>query len=416
LLSTPIENRSIKSSAVVGEFIRNLGKNAPAQDQLKEAKREYQIFLLDELFDFSILLRSLFSCLKISNEYKTVLAGVTPTLFGRIIDAIKAEITGIADKFTLQRGQIIREAGDLETNALLQERIAKAAGYFSEKIENLITQPLQTVAIETDNREARKALQKALEAVLKEATEKLYCLNACRSGLVFADFLKQRAQSLFQGPAAKPARQKEDRGAVSDTFSHPELYARLKQWRAAKAKETGQPAFLVLHNTTLAEISERLPVTMEELVVIKGLKSKKGKTLGPELLQMVDQYRKEHHLPDRQIVEQNENIQSEKEKPRKPKTKEETLRLFLEGRTAAQVASLRNLTLTTIEGHLAYFVGTGSLILDQLMSQEKATRITAYFLSNPYQGLTQAKEDLGDDVSYGELRFVLKNLERQGKL
>ncbi len=111
VLSTPIENRSIKSSAVVGEFTRILEQNAPDQDQLQEAKRDYQIMLLDELFDFSILLRCLFSCLKITNEYKTILAGVTPAFFGRIIDAVKAEITGVADKFTIQRGQIIGEAG-----------------------------------------------------------------------------------------------------------------------------------------------------------------------------------------------------------------------------------------------------------------------------------------------------------------
>ena len=416
VLSTPIESRSIKSSAVVGEFIRHLEQNAPDQDQLKEAKRDYQIILLDELFDFSTLLRGLFSCLKITNEYKTILAGVTPAFFGRIIEAVKAEITGVADKFTLQRGQIIKEAGDLETNALLQERVGKAAEYFLGKIESLVTQPLQAVSIETDNRDARKALQKALEAVLKEAVEKRYCLNACRSGIVFSDFLKVRAQSLFQGPAAKPARQKEVQRADSETFSHPELYARLKQWRAARAKEAGQPAFWVLHNTSLAEISEKLPATREELGVIKGLKGKKGKTLGPEILELVAEYRLEHNLPASQAVQEIESGRSTGEKSKKPKTKEESLRLFLEGRSTSEVASQRGLTLRTIEGHLAHFVGTGKLSLDQLMESGKAARIAAYFQANPYRGLSPAKEILGEDVSYGELRFVLKDLERQGKL
>ena len=416
VLSTPIENRSIKSSAVVGEFTRNLEQNAPDEDQLQEAKRDYQIMLLDELFDFSILLRCLFSCLKITNEYKTILAGITPAFFGGIIDAVKAEITGVADKFTIQRGQIIREAGDLETSALLQERVGKAAEYFFGKIESLVTQPLQAVSVETDNREARKALQKALEVLLKEAAGKLYCLNACRSGIVFADFLKVRAQSLFQGAAAKPAPRKEHPGTVSDTFSHPDLFDRLKQWRAAKAKKAGQPAFWVLHNTALAEISERLPASKEELGVIKGLKGKKGKTLGPEILELVAEYRLEHNLPASQAVQGIESGRPSGEQPQKPKTKEESLRLFLEGRSTSEVASQRGLTLRTIEGHLAHFVGTGRLSLDRLMEPEKANRIAAYFQSNPYQGLTPAKEILGEDVSYGDLRFVLKDLERQGKL
>ena len=383
VLSTPIENRSIKSSAVVGEFTRNLEQNAPDEDQLQEAKRDYQIMLLDELFDFSILLRCLFSCLKITNEYKTILAGITPAIFGGVIDAVKAGITGVADKFTIQRGQIIKEAGDLGTSALLQERVGKAAEYFSGKIESLVTQPLQAVSVETDNREARKALQRALEVLLKEAAGKLYCLNACRSGIVFADFLKVRAQSLFQGPAAKPAPRKEDQGTVSDTFSHPELFDRLKQWRAAKAKKAGRPAFWVLHNTALAEISERLPASSEELCVIKGLKGKKGKALGPEILELVAEYRLEHNLPASQAVQEIESGRSSGEKSKKPKTKEESLRLFLEGRSTSEVAALRGLTLRTIEGHLAHFVGTGKLSLDRLMEPEKANRIAAYFQSNP---------------------------------
>ncbi len=172
----------------------------------------------------------------------------------------------------------------------------------------------------------------------------------------------------------------------------------------------------MLHNTALAEISERLPASSEELCVIKGLKGKKGKTLGAEILQLVGQYRLKHNLPAPQAVQVNEGGQPASIKKDKPKTREESLRLFLEGRSAAEVAAARGLALSTIEGHLAHFVGTGKLGLERLMEPEKAARIAAYFQGNQYQGLTPAKEVLGEDVSYGELRFVLKDLERKGKL
>ncbi len=106
---------------------------------------------------------------------------------------------------------------------------------------------------------------------------------------------------------------------ATETFTHPDLFDRLKRWRAAKAKKTGQPAFWVLHNTALAEISERLPATREELGVIKGLKGKKGKSLGPEILQMVDQYRSEHHLPAPQAFQVNEDDKSAEIKTQKNK-------------------------------------------------------------------------------------------------
>lgn len=416
VLSTPIESRSIKSSAVVGEFNRDIEKNTPDQSQLDEAKREYQVVLLDELFDFSALLYSLVGCLNLANAHKNILTGATPLFFGPVLEAVKAEITGITDKFAVQRRQIIGEAADLETCRPLQERIGKAAVYFAEKIESLVVKPLSTVTIETDNREVRKSLQKALDSALKEGAVKLYRLNACRSGIVFADYLKVRALSLFQEPAAKPLRLQKEKGGDVGTLSHPELYQALKQWRKAKAEETGQPAFWVLHNTALAEISDRLPATKGELCLIKGLKGKKGKTFGAEILQMVAQYCLKHKLPLSQTVQGDDSDRPGVPKKDKPKTREESLRLFLEGRSPAEVAATRGLALSTIEGHLAHFVGTGALDLDRLVEPGKAARIAAYFQSSPDPGLTPARAALGQDVSYSELSFVLKDLERNGKI
>jgi hypothetical protein len=213
-----------------------------------------------------------------------------------------------------------------------------------------------------------------------------------------------------------PAKEIKETTFDPETISHPELYQALKQWRLAKAKETGRPAFWVLHNTTLAGISNRLPATAGELGLIKGLKGKKGQALGPEILELVAQYRLKHNLPEPDTVQEKEEGQPGQSKKKKPKTKEESLRLFLEGRSPAEAASIRGLTLTTIEGHLAHFVGTGKLGLERLMAPEKAARIAAYFQANQYQGLTPAKEALGPDVSYGDLRFVLKDLERRRKL
>jgi hypothetical protein len=418
VLSSPIESRSIKSSAVVGEFNRQIERNPPDEDQLKEDKREYQCILLDELFDFSALFRGLITCLKVSAEHKNILTGVSPSFFSSIVEAFKPAITEISDKFSAQRREISAGADDLEACAPLQERVGKEAVYFAEKIESLVSEPLLAVSIETDNREVRLTVQKALDKVIREAGGKVFCLRACQSGIVFADFLKMKARSLFQETVTKTVPLKK-MGMTFDTetISHPELYQMLKQWRLAKAKETGKPAFWVLHNTTMAEISNRLPANYQELGLIKGLKGgKKSKALGPEILELIAQYGSKHNLPQPDAEQVIEDVQPGPSKKEKPKTREESLRLFLEGRSIAEVASVRGLTPTTIEGHLAYFVATGELGLDRLMEPEKAARIAAHFQSNEYQGLTPAKEALGRGVSYGDLRFVFKDLERQGKL
>lgn len=415
VLSTPIESRSIKSSPVVGEFTHQMEENLPDQDQLKEAKKDFQSVLLDELFDFSSLLRGLFLCLKTTRENQTILVGPTPLFFERIIESVKTEIIGITEKFAIQRRHIAGDADDLEGCALLQERIRKAAEYFGTKIESLVIEPLQALSVETDNREIRKALEKALDTVQSQGIRKRYCLQACRSGIVFADFLRVRALSLFQEVAVKPGGLKKEKGGLTEAVSHPELYAILKQWRSDKAAKEGRPAFWVLHNTTLAEISAGLPATLEELRRIKGVKGTKGKSLGPEILEMVARYREKHHLPISQAIKGDEEAIGKNPKKEKGKSREESLRLFQSGLPLVEVAAARGLALPTIEGHLVHWVGTGDLELKDLMDRGKSDRIAAYFQSHPNQGLSAAKKALGEEVSYGDLRLVLMDLERQGK-
>jgi hypothetical protein len=416
VLSTPIERRSIKSSAVVEDFSRTIDQDTAGPDQLMSARRDYQVVLLDELFDFSQLWRRLLACIKIANEHKSILLGATPSFFSHILEPVKAQITEVADKFAIQRCGIVTDTPDPESCPRLQERICKAADYFDGKIESLVIAPLGAVAVETDNREARKALTTAIDAAMTEAAAKRYCLNTCRTGFVFADYLKARTQALFQKPAGRPAPGKAT-PQVPETIAHPRLYQSLREWRTETAEKADQPAFWVLHNSVLAAIATQLPCTMTELHAIKGMGGKKGKTYGEDILKLVARYRSENNLPrsapviadngDRPVVQPKDTTG----------TKQESLRLFLEGRDVAAVAASRGLAISTIEGHLAHFVGTGELGLHRLVAPHKVERIAAYFQQNDRkQGLTQARSDLGDDVSFGELRLVLKDMARKKKI
>lgn len=294
VLASPIERRSVKTNAVVEAFARSIG--APGPDQLKAARRGYQLVLLDELFDFALLWRRLLACVKIANAHQSILVGATPTFFRGIVDPVKAQVTEVADRFAAQRNAIAGSADDLEACPQLQERVSKAVAYFAEKLDALVIGPLSAAGVETDNREARKALTGAIEAALTEARSKRFCLNACRDGIVFADYLKARVQALFQEPAAKPAKSK-TAAPVPENIDNPELYKLLRQWRAATAEKQGKPAFWVLHNKALARIAADLPTTAETLCAIKGLGGQKGKTYGQEILQIVVRYCLDNDLP-----------------------------------------------------------------------------------------------------------------------
>jgi DNA helicase-2/ATP-dependent DNA helicase PcrA len=61
-------------------------------------------------------------------------------------------------------------------------------------------------------------------------------------------------------------------------------YVALKQWRLNRAKSDEIPAYVVFHNSTLAEIAERRPSTIAELASVPGVGPSKLERYGEEVL------------------------------------------------------------------------------------------------------------------------------------
>jgi ATP-dependent DNA helicase RecQ len=65
------------------------------------------------------------------------------------------------------------------------------------------------------------------------------------------------------------------------------LFERLRSWRGEQAKKQRVPAYVVLHNSHLEEISRRKPRTIHELGAIKGVGLRRAARYGDELLALV---------------------------------------------------------------------------------------------------------------------------------
>ena len=61
-------------------------------------------------------------------------------------------------------------------------------------------------------------------------------------------------------------------------------FERLREWRAATAKEHGVPAYVVFHDATLAELARACPQTLDALGRISGVGEKKRERYGEALL------------------------------------------------------------------------------------------------------------------------------------
>jgi ATP-dependent DNA helicase RecQ len=62
------------------------------------------------------------------------------------------------------------------------------------------------------------------------------------------------------------------------------VYAALKRWRLERAKADGVPAYVVFHNSTLAEVAARRPKTLNELASVPGVGPTKLERYGEDVL------------------------------------------------------------------------------------------------------------------------------------
>ena len=65
------------------------------------------------------------------------------------------------------------------------------------------------------------------------------------------------------------------------------LFERLRNWRGEQARQQQVPAYVVLHNSHLEEISARKPRTMHELGAIKGVGLRRAARYGDQLLALI---------------------------------------------------------------------------------------------------------------------------------
>jgi ATP-dependent DNA helicase RecQ len=64
-------------------------------------------------------------------------------------------------------------------------------------------------------------------------------------------------------------------------------FSALKEWRAAVAKEHNLPAFVVFHDSTLAEMARAKPDSLDALSKINGVGARKLEAYGPQILRVL---------------------------------------------------------------------------------------------------------------------------------
>ncbi len=399
ILSSRINSSGIICDSTVGKFNQEVEENQPDEKILNTSRQKYQLALFEELFSYRQLRYHIEKCKKLSEEHKNIIQGNLPEKLNEMLVKGTHILNEVAEKFHKQLKQL---SGSEGSELQLQDRIKKAAVYFFDMTEKNLSTPIKQGSFETDNKEIRKQINETRKKIIELVGIKQVCLASCKKGFDLKDYLHVRAVAALQQPKLKPSVPKI---VVPETTENPILYERLRLWRNEVAKETGLPHYMIAHQKLLLIISNALPGNESQLKAIKGMGGKKLKQYGEDLLSMV------HEYCSKQGLSANEEIIEEIKKEPKENTKAISMELFREGKTVQQIAKTREMAESTIEGHLSHFVGTGELKLNQFIDAKTARIIIDHFRANPEDGLSKAKEALGDPISYSELKFVLKHLE-----
>jgi hypothetical protein len=94
-----------------------------------------------------------------------------------------------------------------------------------------------------------------------------------------------------------------------------------------------------------------------------------------------------------------------KTKTEKKTTYDQTLELFRGGQTIREIIKTRQLSSNTIYTHFVNLIRAEKVELRELMVQERINEIAAYFEGIEYKTLTDLKEQLGDKVTWEELKL-----------
>lgn len=418
VLSSPLTPFVVKTDHAVQHFAMQATHNQPSPETLAAAKNRYQQQLLLECFNFEAMQRLLGRLAMLLRSHAQVIQVSGGGDVADVQQRARAEIFVIGEKF---RGQLQRmfSADRLPAaDPAILERLAKAADYFQDKFETILSPCLENISVETDNKEIRKKIQNVLKQLSEETPAKLAGVLSCRDGFSPGQYLRAISAAAISADRSRKAKDKAVVYTEADV-GHPELFEILRQWRKQKSAAEEIAPFQVMHQKPLVQIAVRLPDTIKALKKIKGIGPRLAQRYGQELIAIVSDYRRKHGidtviLPEPATTEAAAKSKAESKVDQD--TKKTSLELFQQGLTVPQIAERRELTTGTIESHLAFFIPTGEVSIEMVVPDEKRREIEQKINEMPQAYLKPLKEALGEDYSYGEIKLVLAHLEKNKAL
>ncbi|MGV3774566.1 MAG: DNA helicase RecQ [Verrucomicrobiales bacterium] len=219
--------------------------------------------------------------------------------------------------------------------------------------------------------------------------------------------------------------------ASRDAEYDQELFDSLRALRKQIADERNVPAFVVFADSSLQDMARKYPRSLESFKDIAGVGDKKAAEFGGTFTKVIQEFLQTNQPkqfapaqpvrpPARQIrtsAFSSDVLPSTFRANQGTGSAEESLKLFLAGKSVEQIAEERNLTPGTVYEHLVRSAATGATIpLDRFFSEPEVELLKKEFATHTTPALKPIFEKFNGQFDYGKLRLFREVLKPSASL
>lgn len=396
-LITKISMSSLQSDPRIVAFAQDQKSRAKNLQLLESSARESEFLLLSSIFDFSKLDKSF---LDLTNFAR-----------GNGFQPVVSEwVMGCKDEWKKMYSHSVNFCLQLKSytdtvhldSSIFKKRIKAGSTYFVDQLELLITY-LDKCPAKTDNKQISKIFDDLFHQIRKQLLLKIHFMKGCEQEASTGNFYKQK-NSFVKDKASFSAYSGRS-ALLPENLAHPELYSLLKRKRDQICSDHNLPIYLVCNSASLEQMATFLPITLQSLEKISGFGKIKVAQYGKHFVAIIADYCETNNIEPSDtftpIKLQRKALSSLKED-----TKKLSFEKFTNGKSIVEIAAERNLSPSTIEGHLAHFVKEGQLNIEKLVQAGTIETIRRAREKAAHETISGLKSLL-PDVSYADLKFYM---------
>ncbi len=260
-LASPITANSIKTDENVRRFTSYAAQNPPTEEQFVFAAQRYQQRLLLHCFDFGRLgfLTRRFINTLLGNASTIQIGGIGD--LQELAKALESQIMSVGENFCRQLAGLFQQQEAVQ-GPVVTERASKASDWFDARFRTLLLPVIEEFLFDTDNKQIRTRIRRLFREMAEEIQIKHAAVCSCKDGFSTSRYLRAIGNAAIQKtPTIGKAGSREKTLYREEDIVHPDFFAQLKQWRREKAAEKELPAYCILPQKPLVQLTIHLPVS-----------------------------------------------------------------------------------------------------------------------------------------------------------